>query len=446
MATGFGIIDYIVVALITLFVLILLNRNPRRLLLWLPLLVTVDFFVPFGTQLTPSRFIPLILGCWLLFKGKLSIKRKEHFWLFPIVIILLISVSYSVVVGDAGIRPVFRTLHYLGLIFLFIFVTRTVREETDIKLLLWGLVLAGAVHGGYGLYQLLASNVGLPFRGIVYDESGRGYAFYVSGLLRVNGLADEPKRLGYILMVASLSSYYFLFQIKSYKNKNLIFITMITCIIVSFFTFSGSYYLSTILTILVISIFSTRLVRPILCLLGILAMFWWFSPITFEKYGKGIRQFLESRTVEIERGTDAENIYRQEFFARDYLEAFPETYLTGVGIGRYNVVFNEEYGSGAGYDKKGRLLFLNSQFYEILYDLGAPGIVVLYYGIVVLIFKIGKRDRLAYTLWTALIFLLIQSMTIQSIQYIAIVAGGGVVYLRLRNSLSLATSNGNTSK
>jgi hypothetical protein len=115
---------------------------------------------------------------------------------------------------------------------------------------------------------------------------------------------------------------------------------------------------------------------------------------------------------------------------------YPETFLFGVGIGRYNLVLNREYGSGAGYSLRGDIAPLNSQFYEILFDLGALGILIFYGGLAMLVVKIGKQSMLAFTFWSLLIFLTLQSLSIQNLQLTVFVAGGGVAYLRfwkLRN-------------
>ncbi len=111
MPTGFGIIDYIVVIASLVLASYLLTTRPQRLLLFLPTLVTIDFFIPFLSQLTPGRLVPLLIAAWWGFTWRLPMKR----WLLTGVGIVIIATLFGMLMGDSGARPGIRAVSYLNL-------------------------------------------------------------------------------------------------------------------------------------------------------------------------------------------------------------------------------------------------------------------------------------------------------------------------------------------
>ena len=136
-----SIIDYVVVFSIFLITSYFLMFSPRKMLLLLPAFLSLDFFVPLGTQLTPSRYVPLMLGCWLILRGKWIAPKPYGFVLFGLLLTMFASLIWALLHGDSGSRPIFRFLNYLSLIFIFLFVlhnilpyNRMTRRFTAIKL------------------------------------------------------------------------------------------------------------------------------------------------------------------------------------------------------------------------------------------------------------------------------------------------------------------------
>jgi hypothetical protein len=429
---GFGILDYVVVSLVTAYTIFLLAKAPQRLLFLLPTFLTIDFFIPLGTQLTPSRLVPLLLGCWLVLTRRFSVPRPYSYWLLLLLVVVALSLGYATLIDDAGLRPFLRALNYVSLAFLFVFVFRMLRSERCIDLALQGVVIAGAIHGAYAFYQILASKTGLPFRGIVYDESGPGIAVEagVGGLIRVNGFADEPKRLGYVLLCGALAALYFLWrrftsdpsrlaryvQSHSRQRQWSMLILAVGCVSMSVLTFSFSYFISAALTVLVlIATLSFRMISLAALVAAAIAVAALFFPGEFEIYAHGVARLAEAREQEFSRGIHSEVVYRQEFFANEYVGEDPWSLFLGLGLGRYNKVLYDVFGVGAGYLSNGAIAPLNAQHLEIGFDLGFPGLLILYFGGAILVYSIGRRSLRDYVLSTMLLFMLIQSLFISNL-------------------------------
>ena len=449
MALGHGLLDYVVVTLVAFWTLRLLLKRPERMLIWLPLFLTIDFFIPMGTQLTPSRFVPFMLGAWLLHRGWLAPPPRYAAIVLSATIVILVSFSFSFVIDDAGTRPFFRLLHYLSLILVFLFVVRVSDKKLFIEYAVWGLFLAGLIHGAYAFYQQFADIVGLPYRGIVYSASGTSVAVHAGSGLRVNGLADEPKRLGYILFSATIIAAYFFLRkdrqdilaplgslSKIFRSSLVLLTTGLLLSIASLMTYSGSFFAAVALTgfILVLS-FSART----WALMGAGAIFLlagsFMAPDITDRYVGAIQELADSRINEFEVGLDGKKIYRQEFFAQDLVENNPMSLVWGVGLGRYNIVLYEKYGTGAGFGELGGIAPLNSQFFEIGFDIGLPGLVILFLGVSFLSIRIGRNSPLNFALSTVLIFLTLQSLFIDNKFYVAFVAATGCAWLNISTNL-----------
>lgn len=452
MPFGFGILDYVVVTLIVISTTYMLARAPQRLLLWLPTFLTIDFFIPLMTQVTPSRLVPFMLGGWLILSRKAKLRSYHTLPTLLFLAVLALSVVYSLEVGDAGTRPLFRAAHYIGLLFLFAFLISILKNDEHIEMALWGLFLAGLIHGGHALYQLFASYTGLPFRGIVYGVGSEGVTALTAAGMRVNGLADEPKRLGYILFAAALAATYFAFRRSTssavipsgtlqrlFRNKGLLLATAGLCLVMSLLTYSGSYFFAAAVVLLILlATFSTRtlsyvVLGGVLALLAIAAF-----PEKFDQYQSALTKLLEARTQELESGLEAKRVYRQEFFAREYVNEAPSSLVFGVGIGRYNRVLADRFGEGAGYGLYGGIMPLNSQFYEIGFDLGAVGLLLLYAGGAVLVLRIGRRTLRAYVVSTILLFLIVQSLTVEDKHLLVFVAALGSALIWQRAAIRQA--------
>ena len=99
MVSGFGMIDYVVVLLTLGLTAYFLATRPERLLLFLPAFLTIDFFIPLGSQLTPSRLVPLMIGVWALVNYETIRKGRYSSWIAAAFAIILISFLYAVICG-----------------------------------------------------------------------------------------------------------------------------------------------------------------------------------------------------------------------------------------------------------------------------------------------------------------------------------------------------------
>jgi hypothetical protein len=88
---------------------------------------------------------------------------------------------------------------------------------------------------------------------------------------------------------------------------------------------------------------------------------------------------------------------------------------------------------GVGYGVAGAVKPLNSQVLEIVFDLGAAGLLLLYGTLTTFVLALGSRNPLELTLRSLLIFLAVQSLTIQDLQVTALVMGGAAACLRMRS-------------
>ena len=145
---------------------------------------------------------------------------------------------------------------------------------------------------------------------------------------------------------------------------------------------------------------------------------------------EAIQVGFERRFDEVEVGLDGQKVYRQEFFAWDYLGSHPVRALFGVGVGGYPSVFHDIYGAGAGLSPKGIPLYLNSNFLEIIFDLGAIFAALFYVSIGILVLKLRKAGETFLCL--SLMFLILQSLTILTLQFVVIFAGVSIARLQVK--------------
>lgn len=444
MSFGHGILDYLVVAGVFCVTFFFLWSDPRKLLLWLPLFLTIDFFIPLGTQLTPSRFVPAMLGVWLLFVGFPRLNFHQLFAVAVAFLLIALATFYSLDQGDTGLRPIFRAAHYASLIFVFLFTIRIARTRPLVELILWGLVLAGTVHGIYAIYQLFASTFGLPFRGVVYSAGGGSGHSQLGSMIRVNGFADEPKRLGYVLFSAALSIF-FLVTNRERNNRNdllahirAFFISRtylvsiaVACLGASLLTYSGSYFLAVaIFAAIMVVTFSGRAILSlgVALLSGLLLAV--AAPQLTEAYSERAADLLDQRLTEVEEGLGAQKVYRQEFFAEEIISRDPWILLTGVGMGRYNQVFFRTFGTGAGLGFRGDIMPLNAQPYEVVLDLGVIGFLLLFGSALAIAITVGRKSSIGSALSALIIFLSVQSLFIDAKFYLVLLMAAGTCWMR----------------
>lgn len=423
MLIGHGLSDYFVVIGSLIITINLLKKKPEKLLFFLPTLLTIDFFIPFISDLTPGRLLPLIIGVWLVNTGKWKIGSSRQGWLEACLWVIIVSTVFSIFKDDSGLRPMIRSLSYINLLVLFVFAYRYVKDSLGITYFFRGLALAGVVHSGYSTYQIIAHYLGLPYRGIVRSASVVGNAALSNGAFRINGLADEPKRLGLILIAASIAMLLLavnesILTIKIWRIFGSIYI-----FIISLFTYSSSYFVSLALWIPAVLLLSKRSYKYVTGLIVFLLISIILLPSSGRFYLQTQLELLNSRQEEVSRGLESQQVYRQEFYAQDYLEKRPETILTGVGIGRYNYVFAKHYGRNAGLNENGGLNPLNSELLQIIYDFGIAGLALFYYQILLLVINLRSKGLVGFVIAAILLYEVIQSFFVQTLPIMMLTGG-----------------------
>lgn len=425
MPFGYTPLDPLIVLLGTGIAIYFLGTRPLRLIAWLPAMLTLYFFIPFVTLLTMWQTVPLLLAGRALLKGQIQAYRPAQLLLLILLSVFIASAFYAILMGSDPTRAVIRTMYYAGVFAIMSFTYEMGRREDCYELLLKGLVVLGTVLMIYGLYQIIAAYTGLPFRGILRGLN-RAQAAFEGGFFRVNSLATEPKRLGYVMFVCAMACL-FMIQFRPEQARRLKW-TSAGILFTSLFTFAGSYFAAILLFSSAASIlYPSRATKYVLGGFGLAIV----VMTAFPDLGliSTIQEGVERRLNEVEVGLDGYKVYRQEFYAWDYLANHPVAAIFGVSIGQYYGVFSSSYGIGAGISPNGSLLPLNSNFLELLFDLGGAAAVVFYGAIGVLILALRRCGETFICL--ALLFLTMQSMTILTLHFMVLFAGIGTGRLAL---------------
>jgi|TARA_R100001369_G_scaffold23884_1_gene43830 hypothetical protein len=428
MPIGYTLLDPLIVLAGTGMALYFLATYPVRLMGWMPAALTLYFFIPFVTLMTLWQTVPMLLAGRVLLNGKLRVASSAKPIMLFFLIVFFSSSCYALVAGSDGSRAAIRVIYYTGLFALMSYSYEMARRPESYEIFLKGLVVTGAILAAYAAYQIFAVYGGLPLRGIVRGTTGVDVA-YEYGVLRVNSFANEPKRLGYVLFVCGMASL-FLARMWPRWKRRLKWVGYGT-LFMSLFTFSGSYFLSvflfTCIALLLYPSFATKYVVYTLPLVALVVLVGAFFP-ELEIF-EAIQQGYVRREQEIEIGLDGTQVYRQEFYAWDYLKRYPIAAFFGVGLGQYFSTLFGEYGAGVGINAYGGLLPLNSTFLEMVFDFGGAATVMFYAAITWLILNLRKVGE-SY-LSFALLFLTIQSFTILTIQFMVLFAGVGVARLTM---------------
>lgn len=431
MVFGYTQLDPLVVLWGTSLAIWYLSRNAVKLLGFMPTALSLWFFMPVVTNLTLWQTVPLLLVGRAFLKGTVHLPRAVQPVMFVLAIIFVLSIGYTLAVGVDKARAFIRILYYFGIFATLSFAYETGRRPEASEVLLKGLVVMGVIYAVYGAYQIVAFYVGLPLRGIVYNASGVGIMAFEGGLLRINSLANEPKRLGYVLFLSAMACI-FLGRKRSPRRAQQLRWTSVGIFAVSLMTFAGSYFLAiAFFCVGAMSLYPSRASKYFFAL----TMLAGAISILFPTLGilEAIQFGYERRLAEIEIGLDGTIVYRQEFFAWDYLKNNPLSLLTGVGIGQYYSEFNNAYGMGAGINEYGGLMPMNSNFLEMIFDLGAIATTMTYGCILFLIFRLRQAGETFYSL--SLLFLVVQSMWVLNLLYITLFAGVALGRLKPRSPI-----------
>lgn len=437
MVFGYTPLDPLVVLWGTALAIWYLSRNAVKLLGFMPTALSLWFFIPFVTNLTLWQTVPLLLTGRAFVKG-----IRLPTYIRPVVSILMIclvlSAAYALIAGADGTRALIRTVYYLGVFATFVFAYEMGRKPEAYEILLKGFVVMGIVYASYGAYQIVAFYTGLPLRGLVRSASasGGGGIAFEAGLLRINSLATEPKRLGYVLFLSAMACI-FLARMRPARRARRLRRAAAGIFAVSILTFAGSYFLAiAVFGLGVLLLYPSKATVYIFAAAVIVACI----SILFPALGvlEAIQEGYARRASEIEIGLDGRVVYRQEFFAWDYLVNNPLSILTGVGLGQYYSVLHETYGVGAGINERGGLMPLNSNFLELVFDLGVIAATLIYAGLLFLVYRLRKARLTFFCL--SLMFLLAQSLTILTLLYLSLFAGaamGRLAFLKHRTPVGI---------
>lgn len=428
MIFGYTPYDPLVVLLGTVMALRFLIKRPVRLVPYLPTALSLYFFIPTVTLLTLWQTVPMLLTARLLVLQRLRLPAGSGAAVIAVCSLAIIgSAAYAVTFGDDITRALIRVVYYLGILALFSFCYEMGRRPEAYELLLKGFVIIGIVYALYGLYQIIAMKTGLPVRGILRGTHAADMA-YEYGLVRINSLANEPKRLGYVMFLSVLACI-FLAQIHPKKATRLRGVA-IFILAMSLFTFSGSYFFAIAIFVgVALVLYPTRITGYAALLLALGAPTMGF----FSESGflDALQYGYERRLEEVEIGLDGTRVYRQEFYAWDYLEIHPITAVLGVGMGQYFIELYQAYGPGVGIDGLGNLVPMNSTFLETVYDLGGLVAILLYFSLALLIWRLRQAGETFLCL--GLLFLTVQSLTVLTLQFIVVFAGMGLSRLKALN-------------
>jgi len=436
MIIGYTLLDPLVVLVGTLLAGWYLQTNAMKLIGLLPTALSLWFFAPFVTNVTLWQTVPLLLTGRGLLKSRANLPRQFQVFALLLALSLAGSAAYALIAGGDTTRVVIRLVYYLGAFFVLSFSYEMGRRPEAYETLLNGLVVMGLVYAVYGAYQIVAFYTGLPMRGIVYSASGGSIMAFEGGILRINSLANEPKRLGYVLFLAAMACI-FLAKLKEPRRARRLLWHSGFIFAMSLMTYSGSYFVAIVLfgvgfLVLYPSRATLYFVLAAIVSAGIIVFFPDLGVLEAIQIG------LDRRSNELEVGLDGGVVYRQEIFAWDYLSNFPSRFFTGVGLGQYYAVLNGVYGEGAGYNAYGGLMPLNSNFIELIFDIGLVGTAVIYGGLTVLVIKLRFAGETFFSL--ALLFLVMQSFSLLTLLYIALFAGVAMGRLAARRSVNAAAA------
>lgn len=417
MIFGYTLLDPVVVLVFAAMALYLLARAPVRLLPWLPTALTAYFFIPVVTLLSVGQVVSLILTARMFIRGRIAAAPRFMPVLVLMLVCFLISAAIGFLSGEDLTRTLLRASYYLGLLAVFAFSFEMLRKQGAYEVFVKGLAYLGIALAIYGLYQVLAVFAGLPLRGIVRGLYGAQIAFE-GGLLRINSFASEPKRLGYVMFVCALACFEWARLNPSIRGKYTRWGYLVLA--TSALTFAGSYFIALVFFLLfMVVLFPSRATKLVFAgLAGLLIL----SAVPETRLAEIAQDAYERRAQEVEVGLDGTKVYRQEFYAEDFLANNPQAILFGVGLGQYYSVLNREYGPGVGYGEDGESLVpLNSAVLETLFDLSGIFALLMYSALAWLIWRLRRMGEKFLCL--ALLFVVLQSFTIQSLAFVAMLAG-----------------------
>lgn len=391
---GHGIYDYIVIIGFIIATVYVAVTKPYNIIYLLPAAGSVWFFIDFVTMITPIKIVPAIFILFTLNKGRGYFNFKNDFWAQAILILfclyciigLIYTLSFD---GFESYSPYKRVLiqfmTYINQLFIYFILKKEIRTPADLSKFFRIFVITTTILCLYGFYQYIAFQLGLPFRGIVYsaDQVSAAYdKFY--NFFRVNSLANEPKRLGNILVMGLLM---LLALRSSFSQKWIIFLVFVH-ILCGFLTYSTTFFLliGILIFCLVFLSFTDQALKYFRKLTLIFLMLSLPLLIIFQNR---LQIIYNVRVVDqIERAQNEKSYYLDKY-AIDYFTADWSGFIFGYGLGNYNFILEKKIGVGV---TSYGLEIMNSGVLNLIYDFGYIGTLIFLWPLIAGVFSPYKTN------------------------------------------------------
>ena len=179
---GHGILDYVVVIGLTLYAVYAGLTKPHRILYIMPATLTFFFFIQSFISITPLKIVPFA------FIGAALVSQKPRYfqisrinkWSKAVLIVIIISIVVGwVIKEDIAViakytpekRLIVQLFSYVGFLLIYWILRKECHNQERFKLFLDAFIWTTTILCIYGLYQVVANQFGLPFRGIVRTEN-----------------------------------------------------------------------------------------------------------------------------------------------------------------------------------------------------------------------------------------------------------------------------------
>ena len=386
---GHGIIDYIVIFVFALYSFYVGMNKQYKIIYILPAALTFYFFVNWGTLLTPIKIVPFFFLMGSLFKGNFNSYISylfENSWIRLFIIVLFVSLVIGLLfsmffdIDNYRGYPIMKRLFiqltsYVNCALIYVIMRNILTDERIIYEFYRAYIITTTILCIYGFYQVLAVELNLPYRGVVYSE-GKQLGVYMGDTFRINSLTNEPKRYSYMVFMTVV----LLLEISSEKlriSKHVWIFLIVIHFINAYLTLSTSFFFAITIFVVAILLLSShfRQLIPIrkkivvgVVIVSVIALF------NMDKVRTLYENRIEEQMTQVD-GTN-ENYIRLEVFGFELLGEKPLLNLSGVGLGNYNFILQKE--KGVGITGRATLASLNSGVLTYIFDFGIIGVFLLF--------------------------------------------------------------------
>ncbi len=332
------------------------------------LLHPLEFFSEYFTQMHISTILAVcILFIWvfhiIVYRDFKVVNAKQNILVFLFGLILLFSALENF---DFAFS---QFVDFVKLVILYFLVVNLVRAKNKFLVLMWGLVILGAVACLIGIYQ--------HYKGIGLD--------YGEGVIRIKGTATDPNDYAMHLVILLPMVFALLFNYRNLIIKGILLFVLILLILNIVFTYSRggmvAFGLVLGLSVFGFSLQRKKLLLPvILTLIGISILF----PMIPEKYWERAKSISDFSDPAIQARLDT---------WKTGLGMISDHPIKGVGLGafRYEYVMrayvNQDVTTRAS-------LFSHNAYIQIGAELGLPALIIFLLLIIFSWFDLVKAEKL----------------------------------------------------